>query len=88
MAKCCISLGDVVSAEQALDRVVELDSASGPGLVQAEQHALAQLKKFQADTEQAYQAKDYRKVNFVTKRNTKCLSHFTETHQIILFPFF
>jgi len=63
VAKCCISLGDVVSAEQALDRVVELDSASGPGLVQAEQQALAQLKKFQSDTEQAYQAKDYRKVN-------------------------
>jgi len=61
VAKCCISLGNVMSAEQALERVVELDKASGPGLVQAEQQALAQLKKFQADTEQAYQAKDYEK---------------------------
>jgi len=69
VAKCCISLGDVVSAEQALDRVVELDSASGPGLVQAEQQALAQLKKFQSDTEQAYQAKDYRKALFCIDRS-------------------
>ena len=63
MAKCCISLGDVVSAEQALDRVLELDAnAAANGLVQQEQMSLAQLKKFQADTDQAYQVKDYRKV--------------------------
>ena len=65
MAKCCISLGDVVSAEQALDRVLELDAnAAANGLVQQEQMSLAQLKKFQADTDQAYQVKDYRKVFF------------------------
>ena len=63
VAKCCISLGDVISAELALDRVLELDAnAAANGLVQQEQMSLAQLKKFQADTDQAYQVKDYRKV--------------------------
>jgi len=70
VAKCCISLGDVVSAEQALDRVLELDAnAAANGLVQQEQMSLAQLKKFQADTDQAYQVKDYRKALFCIDRS-------------------
>ena len=62
VAKCCISLGDLRSAEAALERVLELDPAHGSNLINQEQASLAQLKKFQADTEQAYNVKDYRKV--------------------------
>jgi len=69
VAKCCISLGDVRSAEAALSKVLELDPAQGSNLVNAEQASLAQLKKFQADTEQAYQVKDYRKALFCIDRS-------------------
>jgi len=69
VAKCCISLGDVRSAEAALDKVLELDPAQGSNLVNQEQASLAQLKKFQTDTEQAYQVKDYRKALFCIDRS-------------------
>jgi len=69
VAKCCISLGDLRSAEAALERVLELDPAHGSNLINQEQASLAQLKKFQADTEQAYNVKDYRKALFCIDRS-------------------
>jgi len=68
VAKCCLSLGDVVSAEQAIDRVLALDPDNATATVKQEQASLAQLKKFQSDTEQAYKVKDYRKALFCIDR--------------------
>jgi len=77
VAKCCISLGDVVSADQAIDRVLVLEPANTA--VKPEQASLAQLKKFQADTEQAYRVKDYRKALFCIDR---ALSLAVASHQL------
>jgi len=77
VAKCCISLGDVVSADQAIDRVLVLEPANTA--VKQEQASLAQLKKFQADTEQAYRVKDYRKALFCIDR---ALSVAVASHQL------
>jgi len=93
VAKCCISLGDVVSAEQAIDRVLALESTPSDvdnqqqqqppqqqqSAVKQEQASLAQLKKFQADTEQAYRVKDYRKALFCIDR---ALSIAVASHQL------
>lgn len=66
VAKCCISLGDIISAEQAIDKVIQLEPTNTA--IKQEQTALTQLKKFQADTEQAYAVKDYRKALFCIDR--------------------
>jgi len=78
VAKCCISLGDVVSADQAIDKVLTLEPTN-TAIVKQEQTSLAQLKKFQADTEQAYRVKDYRKALFCIDR---ALSVAVASHQL------
>ena len=60
VAKCCISLGDVGQANQALSKAAELEPANAA--VKAEEASVQALEKFAADAEKASQAGDYRKV--------------------------
>lgn len=59
VAKCCVALGDVVSAKQALIRAKELEPQNGA--VDAEMSNVTTLEKFSSDAVDAYANKDYRK---------------------------
>merc|ERR1719376_1288598 len=56
VARCCVLLGDTVTARQALTRLGSLGEEN-----QAEQRNIESLEKLVGDSRQAYQAKDYRK---------------------------
>ena len=56
VARCCVLLGDTVTARQALTRLGSLGEEN-----QAEQRNIESLEKLVGDSQQAYQAKDYRK---------------------------
>lgn len=58
IAKCCIALGDVTSAEQAVKRVLELSPASKA--VAGEQHQCRLLRSHEDTAAACYEASDYR----------------------------
>lgn len=60
--KCSLILGDIVSAETTLNKVLELDPTFKQNLV-AEQRDLEHVRRYVKEAEVAYEAKDYRKVN-------------------------
>ena len=64
VAKCCVALGDIVSAQQAIDKALELEPNTIAIL--QEKSSIQQLASFQNDFNQAYNAKDYRKVSLIT----------------------
>jgi len=55
-ARCCVLLGDTVSARQALTKLGDLGEDNP-----AEQKNIEMVEKMVADSQQAYQGKDYRK---------------------------
>lgn len=59
--KCCLILGDIVDAENMLQKLLELDPDNNT--IAAEQKDLAYVKKYLEDANIAYNAKDYRKVS-------------------------
>lgn len=61
MVKCSLILGDIVETETTLKKLLELDPDSKT--IEAEQKDLAHIKKYLTDADNAYNAKDYRKVN-------------------------
>ena len=66
VSKCCVALGDAVSAQQAIDKALKLDPYNNSVL--QEKATVQQLVAYKSDFDQSYQAKDYRKVCF-------CLFH-------------
>ena len=61
VSKCCIALGDAVSAQQAIEKALQLEPNNHTIL--QEKTSIQQLMTYQSDFNQAYQAKDYRKVS-------------------------
>jgi len=66
VSKCCVALGDVVSAQQAIDKALQIDPNNAAVL--QEKASVQQLSTYTADYNQAYQAKDYRKALFCLDR--------------------
>ena len=60
VAKCCVALGDTASAQQAIDKALELEP-NNIAILQ-EKSSIQQLATYQNDFNQAYAAKDFRKV--------------------------
>jgi len=56
VARCCVLLGDTVSAKQALTKLVELGGDST-----SEQANVSLVERMSGDSQQAYNSKDYRK---------------------------
>jgi len=56
VARCCVLLGDTVSAKQALTKLGELGEENC-----SEQRNIDLVERMVSDSQQAYQAKDYRK---------------------------
>ncbi len=79
VAKCCVSLGDVVSAKQALNKAKELEPQNAA--VDAEMGNVNTLEKFQNDALAAYAAKDFRKSLYCAER---ALSLATASRQLKL----
>ena len=61
VSKCCVALGDAISAQQAIDKALQIEPNNAAAL--QEKSSVKQLVTYLADYNQAYQAKDYRKVN-------------------------
>ncbi|XP_071447719.1 dnaJ homolog subfamily C member 7 [Hetaerina americana] len=60
LAKCAIALGDIVSAEQALARSLQLEPNNAT--VAAEMSSLETLRHFEKDALKSYSKREYRKV--------------------------
>ncbi len=60
IAKCCLSLGELIGARQAIDRALAIECQNSA--VQAEASSLEALERLQGDAKRAYDAKEYRKV--------------------------
>ena len=60
IAKCCVTLGDAVSANQALNKAAEVDANNAS--VAAERANVLTLEKFAQEARSAYEAQEYRKV--------------------------
>lgn len=58
LAKCCIALGKVESAEQAIKRIFELNAKST--IADAEIQSCSQLRIHQDTARSSYQTQDYR----------------------------
>ena len=56
VARCCVMLGDTVSAKQALTKLGNLGEDNT-----TEQRNIEMVEKMVSDSQQSYQAKDYRK---------------------------
>ncbi|XP_050362123.1 dnaJ homolog subfamily C member 7 [Nymphalis io] len=69
MAKCCIALGDLSGAEQAVRRASEL---GGPDCASNERRAIKSLQRLHDDAQRAMEAGDYRRVVFCMDR---CLEY-------------
>ena len=61
VSKCCVALGDAISAQQAIDKALQIEPNNTAVL--QEKASVKQLSTYIADYNQAYQAKDYRKVS-------------------------
>ncbi|XP_047515372.1 dnaJ homolog subfamily C member 7 isoform X1 [Pieris napi] len=69
MAKCCIALGDLSGAEQAITRATEL---GGADCALNEKRALESLRRLHEDAQNAMEANDHRRVVFCMDR---CLEY-------------
>nr|XP_026487450.1 dnaJ homolog subfamily C member 7 [Vanessa tameamea] len=69
MAKCCIALGDLSRAEQAVNRASEL---GGVDCASSERKAIKSLQRLHEDAQRAMEAGDYRRVVFCMDR---CLEY-------------
>ena len=65
VSKCCVALGDAISAQQAIDKALQIEPNNAAAL--QEKSSIQQLVTYLADYNQAYQAKDYRKVKLLVK---------------------
>lgn len=59
IAKCCLALGDLAAALNAINKAEELDPHSG---LANEKRSLQMLQQFAEDMEKSYAKRDYRKV--------------------------
>lgn len=59
VAKCCLALGDLVGAEQAIKKLLEI-STNGETLVKSEIVTLQQLRSLEEKSRQCYEKQDYR----------------------------
>lgn len=59
VAKCCLALGDLVGAEQAIKKLFEI-SSSGETLVKSEIDTLKQLRTLEEKSRACYDRQDYR----------------------------
>jgi len=75
MAKCCVMLGDTVSARQAVNRVAEL---GGSG-VDAEQRNVELIEKYESDSQQAYNSKDFRKALYCLDKSLEIAPYSART---------
>ncbi|KAM7351329.1 tetratricopeptide repeat protein 2 isoform 2-T2 [Cochliomyia hominivorax] len=62
IAKCCVAMGDIIGAEQAIKRIEELDAQSNS--VNAEKQAVQRLRQLEQKLQPNYEAKEYRNVVF------------------------
>ncbi|XP_004526657.1 dnaJ homolog subfamily C member 7 isoform X3 [Ceratitis capitata] len=60
IAKCCLLMGDMVGSEQAIKKILELDSQSSA--VKTEQQGLQQLRQLEKTIQSNYDSKAYRNV--------------------------
>ena len=63
VSKCHVALGDAISAQQAIDKALQIEPNNAAAL--QEKTSIQQLINYLADYNQAYQAKDYRKVYLI-----------------------
>lgn len=63
--KCGIALGDLTTAENAAQKIKDLDLNTN---ISAELYSLETLKQFEAEAQKAYDKKDYRKVVYCMDR--------------------
>ena len=63
VSKCHVALGDAISAQQAIDKALQTEPNNAAAL--QEKTSIQQLINYLADYNQAYQAKDYRKVYLI-----------------------
>ena len=73
VAKCCVALGDTASAQQAIDKALELEP-NNIAILQ-EKSSIQQLATYQNDFNQAYAAKDFRKVSLPVLKLTRISNH-------------
>jgi DnaJ family protein C protein 7 len=66
MAKCCLTLGDTVTAGQALDKAAGVEPKNAA--VIQERNNVSTLERFKTDSQTAYDARDYRKALFCLDR--------------------
>merc|ERR1739844_666403 len=66
VSKCHVALGDAISAQQAIDKALQIEPNNAAAL--QEKTSIQQLINYLADYNQAYQAKDYRKSLFCLDR--------------------
>lgn len=66
IAKCGIALGDLTTAEQALNKIKELDTSNT--LTANEVRSLELMKQYENDANNAYDKKDFRKVVYCMDR--------------------
>lgn len=64
--KCSIALGDLMTAEQSLKKIIELDTTGSFAV--HEKKALCVLKQYEGEAMKAYEKKDYRKVVYCMDR--------------------
>lgn len=79
IAKCCLALGDLAAALNAINKAEELDPHSG---LANEKRSLQMLQQFAEDMEKSYAKRDYRKVykkklkwNYLFNMKLKYLSY-------------
>ncbi|XP_050319132.1 dnaJ homolog subfamily C member 7 isoform X1 [Bactrocera neohumeralis] len=60
IAKCCLIMGDMIGSEQAIKKVLELDSQSNA--VKVEQQGMQQLRQLEKTIQTNYDSKAYRNV--------------------------
>lgn len=63
IAKCCLALGDIISANQAIEKVELLEP--GTKALDTEKSSLQRLEKFKSDASIAYQTGDFRKALYL-----------------------
>jgi len=75
VAKCCVMLGDVVTARQAINRVSEL---GGSGVDQEQRNAEL-IEKSEKDSQQAYNNKDFRKALYCLDKSLEIANYSVRT---------
>jgi DnaJ family protein C protein 7 len=70
LARCCVLLGDTVTAKQALSRLGELGGENT-----AEQRNVELVERLRADGQQAHQAGDYRRALYCLDKALELATH-------------